>query len=352
MFIQARHPDLYHGHKRKAGFFEGWYFKVVDPTQQYVFAFIPGISLGKKTDHSHSFIQMVHGPKANFSYLSFPIESFKAEKNTFDITVHNNMFSLKRMSLNVEDQSFTASGQLSFHNVMPWPDTFFNPGSMGFYNYIPRMQCYSQVCAMDMLLEGKLCINNKEIDFNGGRGYVEKNWGSAFPYSWIWIQTNNFSKVSASLTCSLAHIPFLFGSFRGFLVGLTVDKRFFPFTTMNRSRCRTRQAGRDVHLEIHNSRHILTLETETDREKFILLHGPRDGRMVPLVQANLMGRVRVELKERGGKVLFNDEGSCAGIEYGGQQMLVMDQEEGMAKKAAPLFKDKHQAAKVHHAALY
>jgi hypothetical protein len=87
---------------------------------------------------------------------------------------------------------------------------------MGFYNYIPNIQCYSQFCALDFDLEGTLTLKGKEINLAGGKGYIEKNWGKAFPYSWIWVQANNFPDITASLSCSLGHIPFGFTSFRAF----------------------------------------------------------------------------------------------------------------------------------------
>ncbi|MFU8795609.1 MAG: hypothetical protein ACNA7Z_09570 [Dethiobacteria bacterium] len=47
--------------------------------------------------------------------------------------------------------------------------------------------------------------------------------------------------------------------------------------------------------------------------------------MIPLVQENLQGDVYVELKEKSsGKTLFADSGKCAGVEYGGEQMLVLN----------------------------
>ncbi|MDS0524252.1 hypothetical protein NNC19_01090 [Clostridium sp. SHJSY1] len=46
---------------------------------------------------------------------------------------------------------------------------------MGFYNYLDFMECYSQVCAVDGYIRGKLYINEEEIDFTGGKVYVEKN---------------------------------------------------------------------------------------------------------------------------------------------------------------------------------
>lgn len=44
-----------------------------------------------------------------------------------------------------------------------------NPGSMGFYNYLKFMECYSQVCALDGDIIGALEIDNKVVDFTGGR---------------------------------------------------------------------------------------------------------------------------------------------------------------------------------------
>jgi tocopherol cyclase len=324
MLKKLRNPDVYHGQRKTRDFFEGWYFKIVDPTEQHVFAFIPGIFRGKRPEESHSFIQCVHGGEASYHYQPFPVEDFRADSSIFRLAVGKNKFSLENIALALREPALNVQGSIAFKKVLKWPDTLLNPGSMGFYNYIPNMQCYSQVCAMDMDLEGALTVNGREISFTGGRGYIEKNWGRAFPYSWIWIQANNFSKARSSLSCSLGHIPFLFTSFRGFLVGLFVEGKFYLFSTINGTKARVVQKGGDVEVLLRNAHHTLTLQTQTQAEKFILLKGPRDGQMVPLVQENLQGRVKVVLQETGGKELYADEGSSAGIEYGGEQMMVLD----------------------------
>ncbi|MCJ7657152.1 MAG: hypothetical protein MUO55_05175, partial [Candidatus Atribacteria bacterium] len=60
---------------------------------------------------------------------------------------------------------------------------------------------------------------------------------------------------------------------------------------------------------------------------FVLLNGPRNGKMIPLVQENLQGKVEVTLLEKKHKkTIFQDEGFCAGIEFGGEQMLVLDKD--------------------------
>lgn len=130
----------------------------------------------------------MQGNKINYIYKKFAKNEFiSTSNNEFKISISNNMFSLKEISLNINDGIDNITGTVSFNNVLKWPDTLINPGSMGYYNFIPFMQCYSQISVMDMDLQGSLYINGEEIDFNGGKGYIEKNWGSDFPYSWIWV---------------------------------------------------------------------------------------------------------------------------------------------------------------------
>ncbi len=85
------------------------------------------------------------------------------------------------------------------------------------------------------------------------------------------------------------------------------------------------QSGTDVTLKVTNKRFQLLIDCETENDNYILLNGPRGDKMIPLVQENLQGLVHVELKEiTTGKILFADNGRCAGVEYGGEQMLVVD----------------------------
>ena len=319
-----RNPDLYHGRLSK-NYFEGWYFKLVDSQMNNVFAFIPGIFYSPTGEYDHSFIQVVDGMKKIYQYERFKTNDFSAARDIFLVNVGGSSFGRSGLDLKLDGKGAQIKGRLDFSNHLDWPDSFLNPGSMGFYNYIPKMQCYAQVCAMDFDLNGSLEINGQSFDFRGGKGYIEKNWGSAFPYSWIWIQCNNFRKAHASLSCSLAHIPFLVSNFRGFLVGLYVGNTFYEFTTMNRSKAEVIQKGTDVVMHLKNRHHSLTIDCETNSEDFILLNGPRGDQMVPLVQENLQGKVAVILRENvGGKIIYEDSSQCAGVEYGGDQMMVLD----------------------------
>ena len=52
--------ENYHGWFKKKTFFEGWYYKIVDKTEKYAFAIIPGIAMDAQ-GNKQSFIQVLDG---------------------------------------------------------------------------------------------------------------------------------------------------------------------------------------------------------------------------------------------------------------------------------------------------
>jgi hypothetical protein len=154
MLKVTRNPDVYHGEDKKANFFEGWYFKIVHPNKNFTYCFIPGIFISSKEEHSHSFIQIVNGYGPNFKYLRFEKDEFEASSEEFNINICENSFSLHEINLNIRSQGEKIFGNLSFRNIVKWPDSIINPGSMGFYNYLNFMECYSQVCTIDGDIKG------------------------------------------------------------------------------------------------------------------------------------------------------------------------------------------------------
>lgn len=325
MFKEIFNPNLYHGKHKRKDYFEGWYFKIVDSKMEHAFAFIPGISYGNSLVNSHSFIQLLRGNDALFNYFKYNLKDFSWNNKSFNFKVAENSFSLSGMIINIKEESLNIKGKISFKNLIKWPDSFISPGSMGYYNFIPFMECYSQVEAIDMDLMGNLNVNGEIIYFNNGKGYIEKNWGKSFPLSWIWIQCNCFKNYNAALSCSVGHIPFLSGSFRGFLIGILFNDQFYKFTTMNKSIVNIKEVNGDIELIVQNSEYIMYIHTCTQKNKFIKCYGPKNSEMIPLLEENLKGNVHVKLIDlENDKLIFEDEGECTGIEYGGEQKNILD----------------------------
>ncbi|WP_235069301.1 tocopherol cyclase family protein [Turicibacter sp. TJ11] len=317
-------PDLYHGHDQYTNFFEGWYFKIVDATATYALALIPGIARSEDAKEHHSFIQVVNLVNHTYNYYRFNVNDFYSNNHHLKLNIGINEFSFNKIVVNLED----LNGVLYLGTPKKWPDSKLNPGSMGFYNYLPFMECYSQVCAIDgEIEEGHLKIGEQVIDFSNGKYYIEKNWGKSFPTSWIWIQSNSFADHRATVTCSLGIVPFpILKEFRGFLIGVTVDDKFYSFTTMNRSKINIQVCDRDIILCATHQHLQLILKTKTKPEDFVECFGPQNGKMSPLLEETLKGEVEMTLMDVKKNILiYHGIGKACGIEYGGDISRLLDE---------------------------
>ena len=312
-------PDLYHGKHKKKNFFEGWYYKIVDKTNSHKLAIIPGISYSNDKSQHHSFIQILNGHEGKYNYISYSSENFKYDNDKFRICIDSNIFTMNHVNLSINHDDISIKGHLVFKGSVKWPDSIINPGSMGFYNYLKFMECYSQVCILNGSLVGDLDVNGEKINFTGGKVYVEKNWGKSFPKSWLWIQSNCFNRRKASVTCSLGTIPFPIRDFQGFLIGVTVENQFYSFTTINRSKLHIDFLENNVILHVEKKGVKLTLKTYTDEKDFLLCKGPQKGKMSSFVRETLNGKVYVLLEDtKNNKKIFEDIGLSTGVEYGGE----------------------------------
>ena len=315
-------PDLYHGKNKHNYFFEGWYFKLTDTKEDLSIALIPGIIKGK---NQHSFIQYVNGASKSFKYFTFSHKDFISSDKAFNINIAGNYFSLEGIKINLQDKEQSIALDLQFNNIVRWPDSVINPGSMGFYNYLTFMECYSQVSAIDGYASGTILINEKEYKLTNSKIYIEKNWGKKFPYSWFWFQCNTFSQKDLALTCSIAHIPFPIYSFRGFLAAFRYKDEVITFTTMKRSKLTITRGEDSLSFRLSNRNYELIIEPKSQDEDFLLLHSPDGEVMKPDVLESIVSEIRVTLKEKStGKILAEDTGIKAGIEYGGNYKELFD----------------------------
>ena len=201
------HPERFHGDVLTPPFFEGWYIKLVTADLTEAYAFIPGISLTKDGEGSHAFVQVLNGSSGEVQVVDFAVDDFYWNPRAFDVHIGINNFSLEGISLDLNTEKGSIRGNVRFGGMIPWPVLFHSPGVMGPFGWLPFMECNHGVLGLDHVLEGVLEFGDRVVDFTGGRGYIEKDWGSAFPKRWIWMQTNHFSQPETSLVASVAVVP-------------------------------------------------------------------------------------------------------------------------------------------------
>lgn len=308
-----RNPDLFHGRYQKPPYFEGWYFKNVSANENQRLAIIPGVFLG---EDAHAFIQVLDGIQLSATYHRFPLDSFWASDVNFEISIGANQFNHDRIKLAIDDSKGQLSGELSYKGLTPWPVSWVSPGIMGWYAWVPRMECYHGVVSLDHTIEGKLVHNGRTIDFTGGRGYIEKDWGQAFPKAYVWMQSNHFGQNSISFTGSIAMIPWLGQSFRGFIVGLWLQDRLYRFATYTGART-THLVIDDKNVEWHIEDHRHKLVIQAYRQSGGLILGPSRQDMLRRVEESIQAKTEIRLQDKRGNIVFEGKGRNTALEVHG-----------------------------------
>lgn len=156
------------------------------------------------------------------------------------------------------------------------------PGIMGWFAWIPFMQCYHAWSVLTTAwMEGLKLMGLRSIF--PGTGYIEKDWGSSFP---------------------------------GYIVGLWYRGELYRFAIYNGTRVeQLEMTASMIYWTLASRTH--RLELAADRAGSGLLYAPGDAGMACRVAESLAAMMDVRLTTLQGKVLFEDEGSYAGLEVVG-----------------------------------
>ena len=319
MANKVTHPILFQGDLKKQGpYFEGWYFKSVSTDEKTVLSLIPGISLTAEDPHcfiQYSYVHVGEGPgkELRTGYIRYPLSAFQYNQTPFVLKVGNSVFSETLVSVHLEEDDFRMEGILKLGPFQAIKRTPLSPSIMGFFAYIPNMECYHGVISMNHAVDGTVAFGTKACDFTGGKGYLEKDWGTSFPEEYVWIQCNHFRDEGTSLFFSVAKIPYRGSSFEGFICNFIVDGIEYRFATYNRSKFTLGLLTDDrIEIEVSHASASLTICAE-------VLHGgalmaPTRQGMDKLIKEGLSGIVTVDFTDQKTGKIYHDVGNVSGIE--------------------------------------
>lgn len=313
---ETLHPDIYHGYNKKPPYFEGWYYKLISADAKSRYAIIPGIFRAKDATQDHAFIQVLDGMSGQATYHQFPINAFYAHEEIFDVRIGKNDFSKDSISLNIDDDLLKIKGKLHFTGGTGWPITLLSPGVMGWYAWLPFMETYHGVVSFDHRIDGALTVENQTINFDSGRGYIEKDWGQAFPSAYVWMQSNHFQTVGTSLSASIAMIPSVGRTFRGFLVGFYHQRRLYRMTTYTGATTeRLEITDEHVRWTVRDRKYRLIMTAK--RAESSLLHAPIRTEMHKRVDETMKASIHIRFAHLSGELIYEDVGHNAGLEVHG-----------------------------------
>ncbi len=136
----------------------------------------------------------------------------------------NSFFSKDGIKLDIQTRDITLTGEILYRHL-----TVLNYDIMGPFQYF-KMECRHGIISMRHALEGKVLLNGKELDFTGGTGYIEKDSGTSFPKSYVWMQCNHFP-VNCSVMVSVADIPFCGFNFKGCICVVHYNNKEYRLAT-------------------------------------------------------------------------------------------------------------------------
>jgi tocopherol cyclase len=190
------------------------------------------------------------------------------------------------------------------------------PGIMGWYRFVPFMQCYHGVISLTHSLKGELLVNNELFDFNKGNGYIEKDWGNSMPSAWIWMQSNNFTDSTSSFMLSIADIPWLGKSFTGFLGFFYHNNEIHRFATYRNSKLTLKiDDSNVVKIKIDNRKNSFIIEAISNNTG--LLKAPDKGSMDRRIPESIDALIKITMTDQNDHVVFIDSTNIAGLEMVG-----------------------------------
>ena len=147
---------------RNSNQFEGWYFK--HQTGGKSLAIIPGKSLDS------AFILVVV-TDSNSYHIPYPLNDYYKSENhqAFHLRIGDSMFTHSGITV-----ILTLTGEIAYTNASP-----IDGDIMGLFRFFP-MECRHGVVSMNHNLKGAVMLNGEQLDFAGGKGYIESDSGRSF----------------------------------------------------------------------------------------------------------------------------------------------------------------------------
>ena len=305
-----KNPEVFQGANglRYKNYFEGWYFKHSE--DDLGISFIPGINI--KNGYEQAFVQVI--TKATTYCFFYDFNEFSFSSSPFWIRIGKNYFSKEKIVIDINDekQNVKIYGSLNYSDIQEIQKTSLCPNIMGPFSHVPFMECNHAILSMKHTVKGTILLNSDSYSFNHGQGYIEKDWGTSFPKTYLWCQANSFSEPNCSLSFAIANIPFGLFSFTGYICSLIVNDREFRFATYTNSKIKKCDITDNI-IDILIRKGKYSLSIKCNNIKGFELLSPVKGNMEKPIFETIDSVIDVTLKH-GNNTILADTSINAGLE--------------------------------------
>ncbi|MGI6200086.1 MAG: tocopherol cyclase family protein [Christensenellales bacterium] len=289
----------FHGRHKGAGYFEGWYLKHQRAGQAFACIFGYHVdALGQQG----AFVQIVT-PEASY-HIPYPADQFSAPEHSLGATIGENRFSAQGLELNIHTPALTCTGALFYG-----PFTKAGGDIMGPFRFLPGMECRHGLISLEHSLSGSITLNGKVYDFDGGCGYIEKDWGKSFPARYLWLSANELDGEGEMVTLSVAEIPYMGRRFTGCICVVKIGGKLRRLATYNGARVLSWGPEGCV---VKKGRYQVRVRLPQGQGQQLM--APYRGSMMRPIQESLLSPVDVCVEKRG-NTLISRPGAMGSYEW-------------------------------------
>lgn len=292
-------------------YFENWYFRLVDANKEKVVEILVGKSMGEKG--TEAFIQIMGEGIEEPICMTYPVE--KMINTQKGIQIEENSFGAEGIELNLSSEKFSLKGEMSFHHHKMLKQSFWLPGLMGPFKYLPFLESYHEVICLDHVIMGNLVLNEKTLSFDKGKGYIEKDWGKTFPKVWVWAQCNHFEKHDMAVMIGIARVPIFLEYHTGFAIPIFYNDKLEVFSNYRGGQIAKlyRYKGY-IHLIVTQKNMVLDIKIYGSDE--ISCTTSRSTHMIRDVYSCEQSKIEIKMM-KDNQVIFEDIGQWCALEMGG-----------------------------------
>ncbi|MEY3299272.1 MAG: hypothetical protein RLZZ597_2532 [Cyanobacteriota bacterium] len=355
--LQTPHSG-YHWTGTRRRFFEGWYFRVILPEVGHSFAFMYSIEdPGGEQPHSGGAAQIL-GPQDGYLCRSFPnLHLFWAWREGLGLGHGRKTSGLSpHWATGMNPQplrpQFLLPGEFDRHVQEGYQATatwhqgkLYDPASghttrwqyatepvYGWGNpdqaqqstagLLSQLQIFEpgwQVLMAHGWASGWIDWQGQRYDFSQAPAYSEKNWGSAFPKKWFWLQCNAFNQPDLALTAGGGRRQVLSRTEEVAMVGLHHRGQFYEFVPWNATLQWHIAPWGSWHLRAERPDYVVELSGNTCHPGQAVLVPTRHG-MQPHCRDTAQGHLSLTLWRKRGRtltLLLAAHSDQAGLETGG-----------------------------------
>lgn len=232
--------------------------------------------------------------------VRYPLSTYHKEQT---LRLADSWFEQNHIHLSIHHKELELFGDLYYDNLTPICGNIMGP-----FRFIP-MQCRHEVVSMNHTLKGSITLNGKEIDFTGGKGYIEGDAGCSFPKSYTWVQCNSFTE-NCSIMAAVAHIPFMFAWFWGCICVIWLNGVEYRLATYRGVKIKYRDERQLVLVQKDLTLQIQFLQQHAGN----ILDAPSKGKMERNVWEVPCAPAYFEFR-KGNVILFKGESRFASYEH-------------------------------------